>query len=198
MDKNKKCGIFGGTFNPPHIGHLEIAKEAKARFGLDRVFFVPSFMPPHKDPVDVVDGGHRANMVKLLIEGAADFVLSEYELSKKTVSYSIDTVRFFETEFPGTKFYFIIGSDAFYYIDTWKENEKLLKIIDFIIYERKGTPKAEISGKFPDLKNIFWIENRYINLSSSDIRKQMHEGMNETEDLGSRVYKYIEEHKLYK
>ena len=134
MDKSKKCGIFGGTFNPPHIGHLEIAKEAKARYGLDRVFFVPSFMPPHKDPKGVIDGTHRANMVKLLIEGTHDFVLSEYEISKKTVSYSIDTVRYFETEFPDTKFYFIIGSDAFYAIDTWKESEKILKIIDFIIY----------------------------------------------------------------
>ena len=198
MDKNKRSGIFGGTFNPPHIGHLEIAREAKARFGLDRVFFVPSFMPPHKDPKSVVDGTHRANMVKLLIDGAPDLVLSEYEISKKNVSYSIDTVRFFETEFPDTKFYFIIGSDAFYAIDTWKESGKIQKIIDFIIYERKGTPKAKISEKFPDLRNISWIENRYINLSSSDIRKQMHTGVNETEDLGSRVYKYIEEHQLYK
>jgi nicotinate-nucleotide adenylyltransferase len=198
VDKTKKYGIFGGTFNPPHIGHLEIAKEAKARFGLDRVFFVPSFMPPHKDPKGVVDGVHRANMVKLLIEGAPDLVISEYEISKKTVSYSIDTIRFFETEFPDTKFYFIAGSDAFYSIDTWKESKKVLKIIDFIIYERKGTPKAEISKKFPDLKNIFWIENRYINLSSSDIRKQMQTGVNETEDLGSKVYKYIEENHLYK
>jgi len=195
---NKKCGIFGGTFNPPHIGHLEIAKEARARFGLDRVFFVPSFIPPHKDPKSVVDGAHRANMVKLLIEGAPDFVLSEYEISKKTVSYSIDTIRFFETEFPGTKFYFIIGSDAFFYMDTWKEYEKVLKIIDFIIYERRDFPPAKINKKFPGLKNIFWIENRYIKLSSSDIRLQMRDGVNETEDLGSKVYKYIEEHQLYK
>jgi nicotinate-nucleotide adenylyltransferase len=195
---NKKCGIFGGTFNPPHIGHLEIAKEAKARFGLDRVFFVPSFIPPHKDPKSVVDGAHRANMVKLLIEGQPDFVLSGYEISKKAVSYSIDTIRFFETEFPGTKFYFIIGSDAFFYMDTWKEYEKVLKIIDFIIYERRDFPPGKINKKFPGLKNIFWIENRYIKLSSSDIRTQMRDGVNETEDLGVKVYKYIEEHQLYK
>lgn len=198
MDKHKKCGIFGGTFNPPHIGHLDIAKEAKLRYGLDRVFFVPSFIPPHKDPKAVIDGAHRANMVKLLIESAPDFLLSEYEISKKTVSYSIDTIRFFETEFPDTKFYFIIGSDAFFYMDTWKEYEKVLKIIDFIIYERKGFLKEKINKKFPGLENLYWIENRYINLSSSDIRLQMRGGVNEVEDLGAKVYQYIEKNQLYR
>jgi nicotinate-nucleotide adenylyltransferase len=198
VDKNRKYGIFGGTFNPPHIGHLDIAKEAKARYGLDRVFFVPSFMPPHKNPKALIDGPHRANMVKLLIEGTPDLILSEYELSKKTISYSVDTIKFFETEFPGTKFYFIIGSDAFYYIDTWKEYEKVVKIIDFIIYERRGFLKERIIQKFPRFSNIFWIENRHINISSSDIRTQMHGGANEIEDLGTKVYNYIEEHKLYK
>jgi nicotinic acid mononucleotide adenylyltransferase len=83
-------------------------------------------------------------------------------------------------------------------MDTWKEYEKVLKIIDFIIYERRDFPPAKINKKFPGLKNIFWIENRYIKLSSSDIRLQMRDGVNETEDLGSKVYKYIEEHQLYK
>lgn len=198
MDKNKKYGIFGGTFNPPHVGHLEIAKEAKARYGLDRVFFVPSFIPPHKDPKDLVDVGHRANMVKLLIEGVPEFVLSEYEISKKTVSYSIDTIRFFETEFPGTKFYFIIGSDAFFYIDKWKESEKVQKLIDFIIYERRDFPSLKINKKFPHLSNLLWIENRHIDISSSDIRAQIRGGVNETEELGTKVYNYIEKNQLYK
>lgn len=198
MDKTKKCGIFGGTFNPPHIGHLEIAKEAKARFGLERVFFVPSFIPPHKDPRSVIDGSHRANMVKLLIEGVPGLMFSDYEISKKTVSYSIDTIRYFETEFPDTKFYFIIGSDAFFYMETWKEYEKVLKIIDFIIYERRDFPPEKIAKKFPGLANISWIENRYIHLSSSDIRTAVRGGAGEAEDLGSKVYKYIEQNHLYK
>lgn len=198
MDKNKKYGIFGGTFNPPHIGHLEIAKEAKTRFKLDTVFFVPSFIPPHKDPKGVVDGSHRAGMVKLLIEGVPGLLFSDFELSKKSVSYSIDTIRYFETEFPDTKFYFIIGSDAFFYMDTWKDSEKVMKIIDFIIYERKEFPPEKINKKFPGLKNINWIENRYINLSSSGIRQQTRGGVNEIEDLGAKVYKYIEQYRLYK
>ncbi|HRU39743.1 MAG TPA: adenylyltransferase/cytidyltransferase family protein, partial [Candidatus Goldiibacteriota bacterium] len=92
---NKKYGIFGGTFNPPHIGHLEIAREAVERFGLDMVFFVPSFLPPHKDPRGVIDSSHREKMTRLLIEGNAKFMLSDYEISKKTVYYSIDTIRHF-------------------------------------------------------------------------------------------------------
>jgi nicotinate-nucleotide adenylyltransferase len=198
VDKQKKAGIFGGTFNPPHIGHLEIAKEAKARYGLETVFFVPSYIPPHKDPKGVIDGTHRASMVKLLIEGTPGFLLSEYETSKKTVSYSIDTIRYFETEFPGTKFYFIIGSDAFFYMDTWREYEKVLRMIDFIIYERKGYPPEKIKRKFTGLSNLYWIENRYIHLASTDIRLRIREGDNETEDLGKKVYDYIEKNNLYK
>lgn len=198
MFKTKKTGIFGGTFNPPHIGHLEIAKEAGSRYMLDNVIFVPSYMPPHKDPRAVLDGAHRANMVKLLIEGSSNLIFSDYELSKKTVSYSIDTIKYFETEFPGEKFYFIIGSDAFYGIDTWKEHEQVLKLIDFIVYERKGSPREKVMKKFQHLNNIFWIENRYINLSSSDIRAEIRDGVNPVEETGEKVHGYIEEYKLYK
>ena len=198
MDKTNRTGIFGGTFNPPHIGHLEIAKEAKIRFNLDNVIFVPSYMPPHKDPHAVLDGAHRANMVKLLIEGGQDLIFSDYELSKKTVSYSIDTIRYFETEFPGKKFYFIIGSDAFYDIDTWKDHDLVLKLIDFIIYERKGSPREKVMKKFHNLSNISWIENRYINMSSSDIRTEIRDGINSVEETGTKVQEYIEKNRLYK
>jgi nicotinate-nucleotide adenylyltransferase len=198
VDKTNKTGIFGGTFNPPHIGHLEIAKEAKIRFGLDNVIFVPSFIPPHKDPRAILESKHRANMVKLLIESSPDLIFSDYELSKRTVSYSIDTIRYFETEFPGKKFYFIVGSDAFYDIDTWKEHDLVLKLIDFIIYERKGSPKEKVTKKFQGLNNISWIENRYINLSSSDIRDEIRNGVNSIEEIGEKVHEYIEKNKLYK
>lgn len=198
MNRKKNAGIFGGTFNPPHIGHLDIAREAKSRFGLEKVFFVPSFTPPHKDPKAVLDSRHRAEMVKLLIQGTQDLIFSDYEISKKTVSFSIDTIRYFETEFPDTRFYFIIGSDSFYSIDTWKEHSQVLKLIDFIVYERKGSPKEKVMKKFPGQENIFWIENRYIHLASSDIREKIKQGISCTEDLGEKVCRYIMENKLYK
>ncbi len=198
MNRKKNAGIFGGTFNPPHIGHLDIAKEARARFSLEKVFFVPSFMPPHKDLKAVLDSRHRAEMVKLLIGGTRDLIFSDYELSKKTVSFSIDTIRYFETEFPDTKFYFIIGSDAFYSIDTWKEHGQVLSLIDFIVYERKGSPKEKVMKKFHARNNISWIENRHISLSASDIRLKIRDGVNCTEELGTKVYNYIVQNQLYK
>ncbi|HRU39677.1 MAG TPA: hypothetical protein P5511_07350, partial [Candidatus Goldiibacteriota bacterium] len=112
------------------------------------------------------------------------------------VSYSIDTIRHFETEFPGTKFYFIIGSDAFYFIDTWKEYQKVLSIIDFIIYERRGYPREKISAKFPGKSGIYWIENRYISISSSDIRKKPPSAALE-EDVGAKIAGYIRQNRLY-
>jgi nicotinate-nucleotide adenylyltransferase len=197
VNKTKNTGIFGGTFNPPHIGHLDIAKEARARLNLEKVFFVPAFLPPHKDPKAILDVKHRAAMVKLLIQGDNGLVFSDYELSRKTVSYSIDTIRYFETEFPESKFFFIIGSDAFYYIDTWKESGEVLRLIDFIVYERKGFPKEKVIKKLHPLANMSWIENRYINMSSSDIRVKIRDGVNCVEEVGDRVNKYILENRLY-
>jgi len=198
VNNSKQAGIFGGTFNPPHIGHLLIAKKAKEMFKLDKIVFVPSFHPPHKDAKYVLDPLHRLEMVKLLIQGDPSFILSDYEVKKKGFSYSIDTVKLFVHEFSGTKFYFITGSDAFYYIDTWKDSEKLLSLIEFIVYAREGFAKDRIMHKFRGMKNINWIEDSLIHISSSQIRSRVRAGEDCVEETGAAVWEYIRKNNLYK
>ncbi len=199
MANYKNIGIFGGTFNPPHMGHYALAKEAKTEFNLDKVFFVPAYIPPHKEPRNVMDAENRMEMVKLLINGNEDFILSDYEINKKSVSYSIDTIKHFRTEFPEAKIHFLIGSDAFFHIDTWKKSQELVSLIDFIVFPRAGFTKDMIAKKLEKLTNAaFWAHTGLIHISSTDIRFRLRSGEDCTEELGAKVSGYIKEQKLYK
>ena len=194
----QNIGLFGGTFNPPHVGHLALAKEAQKEFSLDRIFFIPAFMPPHKEPRNVIDAEHRLAMVKLLINGDSGLILSDYEIKKRSVSYSIETIRHFKEEFPSSKIHFLIGSDAFYHIDTWKESQELLKLIDFIIFPRAGNTKEMITKKYGNLSNVvYWAHTSLVHISSTDIRYRLRSGEDCTVELGAKVAEYIKENKLY-
>jgi nicotinate-nucleotide adenylyltransferase len=194
----QNIGIFGGTFNPPHLGHLALAKEAQKEFSLDKIFFIPAFIPPHKEPRNVIDAEHRLAMVKLLINGDSGLFLSDYEIKKRSVSYSIETIRHFKEEYPSSKIHFLIGSDAFYHIDTWKESQELLKIIDFIIFPRAGNTKEMIAKKFGNLSNVvYWAHTSLVHISSTDIRYRLRSGEECSIELGAGVAAYIKENKLY-
>ena len=128
-------------------------------------------MPPHKEPRNVIDAEHRMAMVKLLLNGDPGLELCDFEITKKSVSYSIDTVRYFKNEYPSTKIHFLIGSDAFYNIDTWKQSQELMSLIDFIIFPRAGNTKEMIARKFGNLSNVvYWAHTSLIHISSTDIR----------------------------
>jgi len=199
VDKLKDIGIFGGTFSPPHLGHYQLAVEAKKEFNLDKVFFVPAYIPPHKEPRNVMDAEHRLEMVKLLINGNPDFILSDFEINRKRVSYSIDTLKHFKKEYPETKIHFLIGSDAFYHIDTWKDNQEVLKLTDFIIFPRAGNTKEMITKKFGNFANVvYWAHTGLIHIASTDIRFRIKSGEDCEKELGVKVSNYIKEHKLYK
>ena len=199
MANLKEIGIFGGTFNPPHMGHYSLAMEAQKEFHLDKVFFVPAYIPPHKEPRNVMDAEHRLEMVKLLINGNPDFILSDYEINRKNVSYTIDTIKHFRTEFPDTKIHFLIGSDAFYHVDTWKDSPDVLKLTDFIIFPRAGNTKEMITKKLGSFANVvFWAHTNLIHISSTDIRFRLRSGEDCAEELGAKVAGYIREQKLYR
>jgi len=198
VNKAKKAAIFGGTFNPPHIGHFLLAKDVMKKYLLDKIIFVPSFLPPHKNGSEVVDAFHREEMVKRLISGEPSFLISDYEIKRKTLSYTIDTVKFFMSEFPGTEFYFLTGSDAFYDINSWKDSEQLLKLLKFIIYPRRDFPKEKVLKAVNGAEKMLWTGNSLINISSSDIRKRIRAGENMREETGQSVWEYIEEKGLYR
>ncbi|CAB1078463.1 Nicotinate-nucleotide adenylyltransferase (EC [Olavius algarvensis Delta 1 endosymbiont] len=139
-----RIGLFGGTFNPVHIGHLRAALEVKEGFGLDEVILIPAALPPHKMPGEVADAADRLDMLNLALEGALGLAISEVELNRSGLSYTIDTVEHFKHMLPDeSRIYLIMGMDAFLEIDSWKSYDELLAQIPFIILSRPDSDRAK-------------------------------------------------------
>lgn len=133
----ERAGLFGGTFNPVHIGHLRVAQEVKEGYGLDRIYFIPSAIPPHKDTDGLADAADRYKMLSLAISGNPGFTVSDVEIKRKGRSYTIDTVEQFATLLPeGLECHLIVGADAFLDIHTWKSFQALFDRISFIVMSR--------------------------------------------------------------
>jgi len=139
-----RIGLLGGTFNPIHNGHLYIAKEVQRQFALDRVLFIPSADPPHKQGAHLPDARHRAEMVRLAIGDDPAFALCDVELARPGRSYSVETVEALRQRFSGP-LSFIIGMDAFREIATWRAPERLLALCHFVVVSRIGFPFEEVA-----------------------------------------------------
>ena len=144
-------GLFGGTFNPVHIGHLRAALEVKEGFDLDQVILIPAALPPHKMPGEVADAADRLHMLNQALEDSPGLTISDVELKRSGPSYTIDTVQHFKHTLPDqSRIYLIMGMDAFLEIDTWKSYDELLLQIPFIIINRpkSGSAASDSGWKF--------------------------------------------------
>ncbi|MGE5259066.1 MAG: nicotinate-nucleotide adenylyltransferase [Hyphomicrobiales bacterium] len=134
-----KVGLFGGTFNPVHLGHLRAALEVREGVGLDTVFLIPAAVPPHKAQGGVAAAADRLRMISLAVEGTFGLAVSDVETRREGPSYTIDTVRHFRNELPvGTEIFLVVGWDAFCEIDTWKSFRKLMALVPLIVISRPG------------------------------------------------------------
>lgn len=200
----KRIGIMGGTFNPPHNGHLALAKAALVEFALDEVIFIPSANPPHKDPKDVIDKEHRFNMVMIAIGKTPKYSISRIELDRKGISYAVDTFNELVLKYKSkVKLFYIMGLDSINEILEWKKPLELFKLCEFIVGTRPGTKIRTFKRlvKFPPLQKevdkIHLMELKE-DISSSIIRKRIKEGKSVASVLPPKVLKYIKENKLYK
>jgi len=132
-----RIGLFGGTFNPVHYGHLRAAKEVCEGFGLDNLYFIPSALPPHKDIKGVVSVVDRLEMTRLAVTDNPEFILSDVELKRPGFSYTIDTVKHFKKRLnTDVELFLVMGVDAFLEIDTWKSFKQLFRMLPMIIMTR--------------------------------------------------------------
>ena len=188
----KRIGVLGGTFNPIHIGHLMIAQIVLEKFGLDKVIFVPAYLPPHKSGRNLIAAEHRLRMVRLAIRGNRHFEVSAFEIVKGGKSYSVDTVQYFRRRYPGVKLCFIIGSDHIAKLHTWKNIQDIVKIVSFIAVYRPGfkTIRSQIRVKSMIIPSV--------HTSSSDIRRRLVAGKTVKHLIPENVLRYIRKHKLYR
>jgi len=187
-----RIGILGGTFNPIHIGHLILAEEAHFKLKLDKLVFVPAFVPPHKSSSEVISAKDRLEMVKLAIEDNPAFEISTFEIDSKKKSYSIDTLKEFRNIYgEDAQLCFITGSDSLKDLFSWKNINDIFKISKFIVANRPGYPIKEVP------KEVDTVVITPIEISSEDIRKRLAEGRSIRYLVPEKVRKYISERKLY-
>ncbi|MCX6569770.1 MAG: nicotinate-nucleotide adenylyltransferase [Candidatus Aminicenantes bacterium] len=212
-------GLFGGTFDPIHLGHLRAAAEVRRRARLDRVLFIPSYLPPHKKSGAVASAADRLRMVELACRGRKGFEASPVEVEAGEKSYSILTLRKIRTFLPAARLFFILGVDAFLDIGTWREYHRVLEGCFFIVMGRPGfeldrarnvldgklrdsigplVTGEGAAGPLPPRTRIFLLPIRALNISSTAIRERVRCGETLDELVPGAVAAYIREHQLYR
>ena len=162
MGEGEKIGLFGGTFNPIHYGHLRSAEEIRERFGLSAITFIPASIPPHKNPEGIADAHHRLEMTRLSCKDHPCFSVSDFEIRQPGISYSINTIEHFQRETgAGTTIFFILGTDAFAEITTWMSYERLFSSCNFIVIDRPEFFRPDLDKLLPlALSNQFCYDQR--------------------------------------
>jgi len=191
---------MGGTFDPIHLGHLVAAEEARLRFGLDRVVFMPNGEPPHKRDYQVTSAEHRYAMVALAVAGNPDFEASRLEIERPGPSYTVDTMRFFREQLgPRGRLYFITGADAMLEVLTWHQPEEIARLCEFIAVARPGYDSARLAAA---LRPEIWRRVRVLDIpgvavSSSELRARAAAGESLRYLVPPAVAQYIASHHLY-
>ncbi len=192
----KTC-LFGGTFDPPHNGHVAIAEQCRKKLNNDRVIFIPAFLAPHKTDVKISSAKDRLAMLRLAIQPYPGLEISELEIDRKGISYSIDTILQVKKELNLTSenLYFLIGTDSLVELHTWRQPERILDESRVVVAARPHYSMDDIPVDYRNRVEI--LSNPLMDISSTEIRQkvQRHESIRHLV-LGS-VTDYINRHKLY-
>lgn len=209
----RRVGLFGGTFDPVHLGHIELAEYALESCELDKVMFLPAAAPPHKFESVITSFQHRVQMIRLAIGADKRFSVSEIETHLTPPTYTIDTLKVLKASMPaGGELFFIIGSDAFLEIEYWKDHYSVLSQVHFIVVARSGDDSMQLLRSLSRLgyekkdgywyngntsKKIYFLDIDVAAISSSEIRAELRRGRSVDDMLDPAVKEYIQRHKLY-
>ncbi len=199
----ERIGVFGGSFDPVHIGHLIIAQDAVEQLELDRLIFVPAAVSPHKQYCQPVEGRHRLKMLELATESCVRFEVSDLELARGGVSYTSDTIQHVQADHPSAKLFFIVGLDSLADLHLWRNADELLECCTVVPFGRGGEDPEEVAAK-SGLSNVWktklldrLIQIHEIEVSASEIRMRIAEGLSIQTLVPPEVEMYIAEYNLY-
>jgi nicotinate-nucleotide adenylyltransferase len=200
-EQHQRVGLFGGTFDPPHVGHLILASEAKSQLGLSRVLWTVTPDPPHKQDQSITSLEHRLAMVRLAIEDNPSFEISDVELNRPGPHYTIDTIKLLAEQNPEAEIVPIIGGDSLNDLPTWHEPGELLFAAHWVgVMRRPGekTDLQELERELPGISaKVHYVEAPLLEIASREIRNRIAAGKPFRYYLPGPVYEYIEQHHLY-
>jgi len=182
-----KIGLFGGAFNPPHNGHMSVARCAIKEANLDKLIFIPTGNAPHKKETEV-SREDRYNMVLEAISGEEKMSVSDYEIKRSEVNYSANTVEYFKSLYPDEELFFIIGDDSYNDLDTWFEPHRITAVSTLLVFPREG---AEVK------KPAVMLPMDIVEVSSSEIREKIKMGKDCRKLLPKKVFDYIIDRNIY-
>lgn len=194
-----RLGIFGGTFNPPHLGHLRLITEMADKMNLDRVLIIPASVPPHKQVPDLASGEDRLEMCRLCFGSDSRFTVSDMELLRVGKSYTYDTLCDIRAEYPDTELFLVVGSDMLSSFDKWYHYHDILMMSTLCAASREDGFVPVIEGKFTpeECRKIRFVSIEIFPLSSTQIRQRISSGEDTDGLLNEKVRDYIDEKGLY-
>ena len=198
-----KFGIFGGTFNPIHNGHINIALKIYDKFSLDKILFMPNKIPPHKNIKNVLDEKIRLDMINIAIKNYEFLDIEDYELKKDNISYTYESLEYLDRIYKGIELFFIIGSDSFLNFDKWQKIERIFRSSNIVVYLREEAHKdriIKIKERYEEFYKgkIYLFFDKIIDISSTEIREKIFNGDDISNLVPKCVYEYIISKELYR
>ena len=200
-DSDVRLGVFGGTFDPVHYGHLLLAETCREELGLTELRFVPAGNPPHKPDASITDGHARADMLQLAVSGYPEFVVDRRELRRSGPSFTVDTLAEFSAEFPHAELYFMLGADSLRDIPSWRSPERIAELATIVAVNRPGLPLptdqqvSEWVGPLAERVRVLRIPGT--DLSATDLRQRVRNGKGLRFMTPRAVEAFIEQHAVY-
>jgi len=196
-----RIGVFGGTFDPPHLGHVAVAEDARKHLKLDRLLFVPAHVSPFKvGERGITDRDIRLGLTKAAVEGRRGLGVDRLELDRDPPSYTVDTLRALRARMPEAELFLLIGADQWASFGRWKDVRLLPGMATIVVMAREGQDPADIDPGLPEGVEIPWrsVEVRRVDVSSTEVRERVREGASIDDLVPEAVARLIDEHKLYR
>ena len=189
-------GLFGGSFNPPHVAHLVVAEVVRDQFGLDEVWWIPNATPPHKPNDELAAVQHRLAMTERTVEGNPAFRVCGVEVERDGVSYTVETLRVLQDQHPDTDFALILGSDSLDHFADWHRPDEIAERVPFIVYKRPGAIESVADPRF--VNDVRYAAAPVMEISGTEVRARRRAGRSSRYLVPEAVRAYIDTHDLYR
>lgn len=196
-----RLGLFGGTFDPPHYGHLVLAEQARIQLDLDRVLFIPAAQPPHKPAAEVTPIEHRLNMLAMAIASNPFFEISRADIDRPGPHYTVDLLAHLQSVYPDAEFFFLMGSDSLVDLPRWREPHRLIQMTWLAVMPRPGyvVHMPLLEQALPGIsKRLLWLDAPFLDIASHDLRRRVKSGGSIRYLVPPEVEAYIYTQGLYR